>query len=79
MIAVDVHGATVDAPIFAEPVSAFTILGADGKETIINKQSKDRHRALPRASPRRRRRQQVRNLIGRLRHVASPCRRGVES
>ena len=41
MTAVDVHGGTVDAPIFAEAVSAFTILGADGNETIINKQSKD--------------------------------------
>jgi len=40
MTAVDVHGGTVDAPIFAEAVSAFTILGADGNETIINKQSK---------------------------------------
>ena len=40
--AVDVHGGTVDAPIFAETVSAFTILGADGNETIINKQPKDR-------------------------------------
>ena len=41
MTAVDVHGATVDAPIFAEGVSAFTILGADGKETVIDKHSKD--------------------------------------
>ena len=41
MTAVDVHGGTVEAPIFAEAVSAFTILGADGNETIINKQSKD--------------------------------------
>jgi FAD/FMN-containing dehydrogenase len=41
MTTVDVHGGTVDAPIFAETVSAFTILGADGNETIINKQSKD--------------------------------------
>src|SRR5258708_4490796 len=41
MTAVDVHGGTVDAPIFAEAVSAFTILGADGKETIIDKRSKD--------------------------------------
>jgi len=40
MTAVDVHGGTVDAPIFAEAVSTFTILGADGNETIINKQSK---------------------------------------
>jgi FAD/FMN-containing dehydrogenase len=41
MTAVDVHGGTVDAPIFAEAVSAFTILGADGQETIINEGSKD--------------------------------------
>jgi FAD/FMN-containing dehydrogenase len=41
MTAVDVHGGTVDAPIFAETASAFTILGADGNETIINEQSKD--------------------------------------
>jgi FAD/FMN-containing dehydrogenase len=39
--AVDVHGATVDAPIFAEAVSAFTILGADGNEAIIDEQSTD--------------------------------------
>jgi FAD/FMN-containing dehydrogenase len=31
MTAVDVHGATLDAPIFAETVSAFSILLADGK------------------------------------------------
>ena len=36
MTAVDVHGGTVDAPIFADAASAFTILGADGNETIIN-------------------------------------------
>jgi FAD binding domain len=41
MTAVDVHGGTVDAPIFAEAASAFTILGADGNETIINEQSQD--------------------------------------
>jgi FAD/FMN-containing dehydrogenase len=41
MTAVDVHGGTVEAPIFAETASAFTILGADGKETLINEQSKD--------------------------------------
>jgi D-arabinono-1,4-lactone oxidase len=41
MTAVDVHGGTVNAPIFAEAVSSFTILGADGTETIINQQSKD--------------------------------------
>jgi FAD/FMN-containing dehydrogenase len=36
MTAVDVHGATLDAPIFAETASAFTILGADGTETVID-------------------------------------------
>ena len=36
MTAVDVHGATLDAPIFAETVSAFTIVGADGTETMID-------------------------------------------
>ena len=36
MTAVDVHGATLDAPIFAETVSAFTIVGADGTETVID-------------------------------------------
>ncbi|HXJ92192.1 MAG TPA: D-arabinono-1,4-lactone oxidase [Terriglobia bacterium] len=41
MTAVDVHGGTVEAPIFAETASAFTILGADGNETVINEQSKD--------------------------------------
>lgn len=41
MTAIDVHGGTVEAPIFAETASAFTILGADGNETIINEQSKD--------------------------------------
>ncbi len=41
MTAVDVHGGTVEAPIFTEAVSAFTILGADGNETIIDRQSKD--------------------------------------
>jgi len=41
MTAVDVHGGTVDAPIFADAASAFTILGADGNETIINELSKD--------------------------------------
>lgn len=39
MTAVDVHGATVEAPIFAETVSAFTILGADGTVTTINAQT----------------------------------------
>jgi len=33
MTAVDVHGGTVDAPIFAETASSFTILGADGNLT----------------------------------------------
>lgn len=49
MTAVDVHGGTVDAPIFAEAVSAFTILGADGRETIIDNGSKDGagHALLP--------------------------------
>lgn len=41
MTAVDVHGGTVEAPIFAEAASAFTILGADGKETVIDRQSMD--------------------------------------
>ncbi|HUB50099.1 MAG TPA: D-arabinono-1,4-lactone oxidase [Acetobacteraceae bacterium] len=36
MTAVDVHGATLDAPVFAETASAFTILGADGTETVID-------------------------------------------
>ncbi|HEY5777818.1 MAG TPA: FAD-binding protein [Terrimicrobiaceae bacterium] len=39
MTAVDVHGATVDAPIFAETASAFTILGADGSVTTIDAQT----------------------------------------
>src|SRR5262249_49506143 len=41
MTAVDVHGGTVDGPIFAEAVASFTILGADGTEFIIDTQSKD--------------------------------------
>jgi len=41
MTAVDVHGGTVDAPIFAETAAAFMILGADGNETVIDEQSKD--------------------------------------
>src|SRR5260370_42170327 len=41
MTAVDVHGGTVDAPIFAEAISAVTILGADGQGTIIDAQSKE--------------------------------------
>lgn len=36
MTAVDVHGATIAEPIFAETASAFTILGADGNETTID-------------------------------------------
>lgn len=39
MTAVDVHGATLDAPIFAETVSAFNLLRADGTLMIINAQS----------------------------------------
>ncbi|PJN95990.1 FAD-linked oxidoreductase [Amaricoccus sp. HAR-UPW-R2A-40] len=39
MTAVDVHGGTVDAPIFAETASAFTILGADGALTTIDASS----------------------------------------
>jgi FAD/FMN-containing dehydrogenase len=37
MTAVDVHGGTVEAPIFADTVSSFTILGADGNLTTIDK------------------------------------------
>ena len=36
MTAVDVHGATVDAPIFAETASAFTLVGPDGAVTTID-------------------------------------------
>ena len=36
MTAVDVHGASVDAPIFAETASAFTIMGPDGIVTRID-------------------------------------------
>src|SRR5260370_39694888 len=39
MAAVDVHGAIVDAPIFAETVSAFNILLADGTVTAIDAES----------------------------------------
>lgn len=39
MTAVDVHGGTVNAPIFAETVSAFNILLADGTVTTIDAQS----------------------------------------
>jgi hypothetical protein len=37
MTAVDVHGGTVEAPIFAETASSFTILGADGNLTTIDR------------------------------------------
>jgi FAD/FMN-containing dehydrogenase len=36
MTAIDVHGATINAPIFAETVSAFTIMAADGSVTTID-------------------------------------------
>jgi FAD/FMN-containing dehydrogenase len=39
MTAVDVHGATIAAPIFAETASAFTIVGADGKVTTMDEDS----------------------------------------
>lgn len=39
MTAVDVHGGTVNAPIFAETVSAFTLLLADGRIMTIDAQS----------------------------------------
>jgi FAD/FMN-containing dehydrogenase len=39
MTAVDVHGATVDAPIFAETASAFTIMGPDGVVTTVDENS----------------------------------------
>ena len=39
MTAVDVHGGTNDAPIFAETVSAFNILLADGTVKTIDQQS----------------------------------------
>ena len=39
MTAVDVHGATMAAPIFAETVAAFNILLADGTTTTIDAQS----------------------------------------
>nr|WP_241865563.1 D-arabinono-1,4-lactone oxidase [Paracoccus salsus] len=39
MTAVDVHGATVAQPIFAETASAFTIMGPDGTETTIDADS----------------------------------------
>lgn len=37
MTAVDVHGATIAAPIFAETAVAFTIVGADGQVRTIDK------------------------------------------
>ena len=36
MTAVDVHGAIVNAPIFAETASAFTIMGSDGALTMLD-------------------------------------------
>src|SRR5215831_16146184 len=39
MTAVDVHGATINAPIFAETVSAFSIVGPDGQVKTINTQT----------------------------------------
>jgi FAD/FMN-containing dehydrogenase len=36
MTAVDVHGATIAAPIFTETASAFTIMAADGSVTTID-------------------------------------------
>ena len=39
MTAVDVHGGTLDAGIFAETASAFTILGADGNLMTIDAQT----------------------------------------
>lgn len=39
MTAVDVHGATVDAPIFAETASAFNIMGPDGVVTAVAENS----------------------------------------
>ena len=39
MTAIDVHGGTIHAPIFAETVSALTILCADGSAITINAQS----------------------------------------
>ncbi len=36
MTAVDVHGATIDAPIFAETAVRFTIVGADGQPTTYS-------------------------------------------
>jgi hypothetical protein len=39
MTAVDVHGGTIDAPIFAETVSAFNLVRADGSLLTIDHQS----------------------------------------
>jgi len=39
MTAVDVHGATINAPIFAETVSSFSIIGPDGQVKTINTQT----------------------------------------
>lgn len=39
MTAVDVHGATIDAPIFAETCSAFSIMGPDGQVKTIDAQT----------------------------------------
>ncbi|MEX5512539.1 D-arabinono-1,4-lactone oxidase [Pseudomonas paralactis] len=39
MTAVDVHGATINAPIFAETASAFTLMGPDGQVRIIDAQT----------------------------------------
>jgi FAD/FMN-containing dehydrogenase len=39
MTAVDVHGGTVDGPIFAETASSFTIMNGEGQEQIINANS----------------------------------------
>ena len=39
MTAVDVHGGTMNAPIFAETVSAFNLVLADGTVTTIDQQS----------------------------------------
>ena len=39
MTAVDVHGATINAPIFAETASAFSIMGPDGQVKTIDTQT----------------------------------------
>lgn len=39
MTAVDVHGATINAPIFAETVSAFSIMGPDGQVRTLDTQT----------------------------------------